>query len=120
VPDGPTFASLLCRVGALRTTTAATPELGQLLAKLDQSLGTALDGIQTATDFCTSADKKHAKARLKQAVRQLMHYSHRLRALKARKTVPVEIREPLAAEADAVKGDATTLRAALSCPADAP
>ena len=119
MPDGPTFASLLCRVAALRATTAATAELAELLAKLDQSLGTALDRTQTADDFCASADKKHAKARLKQAVRQLIHYSHRLRALKARKTVPEEIREPLAAEADAIRGDATTLRAALSCPDDA-
>ena len=119
MPDGPTFASLLCRVAALRATTAATAELGELLAKLDQSLGTALDRTQTADDFCASADKRHAKARLKQAVRQFIHYSHRLRALKARKTVPEEIREPLAAEADAIRSDATTLRAALSCPDDA-
>jgi len=119
VPDGPTFASLLCRTAGLRATTAATAELGELLAKLDQPLGTALDLTQTADDFCASADKKRAKAKLKKVVRQLIRYSRRLRASKARKTVPEEIREPLAAEADAIRGDAITLRAALICPDDA-
>jgi CSLREA domain-containing protein len=119
VPDGPTFASILCRVAVLRATTAATAELGELLTKLDRSLGTALDGTQAADAFCAGADKKHAKARLKQVLRQLVHYSHRLRAAKARKMAPEEIREPLAAEADAIRGNATTLRSALSCPDDA-
>lgn len=119
MPDGPTFASLLCRTAGLRATTAATAELGELLAKLDQPLGTALDLTQTADDFCASADKKRAKAKLKKVVRQLIRYSRRLRASKARKTVPEEIREPLAAEADAIRGDAITLRAALICPDDA-
>jgi hypothetical protein len=51
--------------------------------------------------------------------RQLIQYSHRLRGLKARKTAPAEVREPLAGEGDAIKEDAKTLRAGLSCPADA-
>jgi parallel beta-helix repeat protein len=118
VPDGPTFASILCRVATLRATTAATAELGELRAKLDQPLGNALDRTQTADDFCASADKKHAKVRLKQVLPQLGKYSHRLRAAKARKTAPAEIREPLAAEADAIKGHATTLRTGLRCPDD--
>jgi CSLREA domain-containing protein len=119
VPDGPTFASILCRVAALRATTAATAELGELRGKLDQPLGKALDRIGTAKDSCASADKKHAKARLKQVLPQLSKYSHRLRGAKARKTAPAEIREPLAAEADAIVGAATTLRTGLRCPADA-
>ena len=119
MPDGPTFASILCRVATLRATTAATAELGELRAKLDQPLGNALDSTRTADDFCASADKKHAKARLKQVLRQFIQYSHRLRGAKARKTAPAEIREPLVAEADAIRGAATTLRTGLRCPDDA-
>ena len=95
-------------------------DLGELRAKLDQPLGKALDRTQTADAFCASSDKKHANAKLKQVPRQLMQYSHRLRGAKARKTAPAETREPLAAEADAIRGDATTLRSGLTCPDDAP
>jgi hypothetical protein len=115
----PTFASILCRVTALRATTAGTAELGDLRAKLDQPLGKALDRAQAAEDSCASTDKMHAKARLKQVPKQLVQYSHRMRSAKARKTAPAEVREPLAAEADAIGRDASALRGRLACPDDA-
>ncbi len=118
VPDGPTFASVRCRLETLRASTAAATLLGDLRPKLDQALGKALDRTQAADGFCAGA-KKHAKSRLKPVIRQLMQYSHRLRGLTARKKAPPDVREPLAAEADAIKADTADLRRTLSCPGGA-
>ena len=118
VPDGATFASILCRLQALRDATAAATALGDLRTKLDQSLGQAIHRATAARDFCSRSDAKHAKSRLKQVGRQLVQFSHRLRGPKARKTAPLEVRQPRASEGDAIKGDAGMLRQRLSCPAD--
>ena len=119
IPDGPTFASIRCRLEALRAATAATTVLGSLVPKLDQPLGKGLDRVGEAQTQCASGDAKHPKARLKQVIRQLLQYSHRLRGLKARKTAPTNVREPLAGVADGIGRDATMLRRTLRCPADA-
>lgn len=118
IPSGPTFASILCRLVALRTATAGPAELGSLRPKLDQPLGKAVDRTQTADDSCAQSDAKHARQRLKQVIRQLIQYSHRLRSHAARK-IPESVREPLAQTADGIGGDAKKLRGALHCPADA-
>ena len=118
-PGEPRFPSIRCRLVALRSATDAAAALGDLRTKLDQPLGKAIDDTSTAQSFCASKDTKHARQRLKQTIRQLIQYSHRLRGLKARKTAPEAIREPLATQADTIKGDATTLRRALACPTDA-
>jgi CSLREA domain-containing protein len=118
-PGEPRFPSIRCRLVALRVATADAAALGDLRSKLDRPLGKAIDDTGTAQSFCASKDTKHARQRLKQTIRQLIQYSHRLRGLKARKTAPEAIREPLATQADTIKGDATTLRRALACPTDA-
>jgi len=99
--------------------TASTTVLGGLRAKLDQPIGKAIDRTGEARDFCGGNDAKHAKARVKQVIRQLIQYSHRLRGLKARKTATDAVREPLAGDADGIRSDATTLRGSMRCPADA-
>ena len=119
MPDGATFASILCRLEALREATAGATPLGELRRKLDQPLGKAIDRTTAALQLCGGPDAKRAKTRLKQVGRQLIQYSHRLRGLKARNTAREDVREPLASEGDAIKIDAGTLRRALSCPADA-
>jgi hypothetical protein len=52
-------------------------------------------------------------------VRQLIQHRHRLRNRKARQTAAPDVREPLTAEADAIKADTTALRQGMQCPADA-
>jgi len=99
--------------------TAATTVLGSLVTKLDQPLGKGLDRVGEAQAQCASGDVKHPKSRLKQVIRQLFQYSHRLRGLKARKTAPANVREPLAGAADGIGRDTTMLRRTLRCPADA-
>jgi hypothetical protein len=119
IAPAPSFASIRCRLVALRTATAAATALGDLRPKLDQPLDKAIDRTDLGQDLCASSDAKKARNRLKQVRRQLIQYSHRLRGLKARKTAPESVREPLASEGDAISADAKTFRAALACPADA-
>jgi hypothetical protein len=118
-PGEPRFPSIRCRLVVLRSATAASTALGDLRSNLDRPLGKAVDDTGAAQSFCASHDTKHARRRLKQTLRQLVQYSHRLRALKARKTAPEAVREPFASEADTIRGDATTLRHDLACPTDA-
>jgi hypothetical protein len=100
----------------LRTDTDDAEALGDLQAKVALSLGKAIDRAGEAGSFCASRDTKRARRALKQAIRQLAQYARRLRSPKARRTAPVEVRDPLAAEADEIRGDATTLRRTLACP----
>ena len=80
-------------------------------------LGKAKERKELAESLCADGKARQPKARLKQVVRQLTQYSHRLRARPARR-VPAEIREPLAEAADAIRADARTLQGALRCPDD--
>lgn len=119
VPVGATFPSIVCRLAALVDDTEAATALGSLRQKALQPLGKAVDRTDDARSECASNDAKHARARLKQVVRQLIQYSHKLRTRAARKRADEAVREPLAAEADAIQADVRSLRAALACPGDA-
>jgi 6-phosphogluconolactonase (cycloisomerase 2 family) len=119
-PGSASFSSVRCRIEALRTKTAGTAALGDLRPKLATPLGKAVDRAGEAQSFCAGRDTKRSRARLKQTTRQLVQYAHRLGGLKARKTAPADVREPLIAEANEIRGDATTLRRSLDCSAGGP
>jgi hypothetical protein len=119
IPNGATFRSIDCRLAALLAATQAAGGLGALQAKVLVPLGKAKDRETAADGFCAGGDARHARARLKQVFRQLVQYSHRLRSHAARKKIDAAVREPLAQSADAIGGDAQTLRGRLACPADA-
>jgi hypothetical protein len=118
-PVGATFASLACRLAALTAQTQAESALGSLGSKLLVPLAKATSRTAAAKGQCASGQTKQPKARLKQVVRQLIQYSHRLRSHSARKKVPEAVREPLAQTADGIGADAKKLRSALRCPDDA-
>jgi hypothetical protein len=116
VPSGPTFPSIRCRLAALIAETQAASALGPLQDKALVPLGKGEDRAQLAEQQCAHSRTKQSKSRLKQVVRLLIQYSHRLRSNAASKKAPPEVREPLAQAADAIQQDARTLRAALTCP----
>ena len=58
---------------------------------------------------------KTSGKQLKKVVRKLIQFSHRLRSNQSRKTIPEEIREPLAERADEIQEHAKELKDALSC-----
>jgi hypothetical protein len=116
---GPTFRSIGCRLEDLLEATADAGELERLQEKVLVSLGKAKSRTDEARERCAGGDTKKSRTRLKQAIRQLIQYSHRLRGQSARKNVPSDVREPLAQAADAIGGDVKTLRSGLQCPAAA-
>ncbi len=119
VPQGPTFASIRCRVDGLRGTTASTSALGVLLPKLDQPLSRALERTDAARGSCRGGNVRLAKGSLKLVIRLVGQYCHMLRDAHAKRTAPSDIREPLATVGDTIRADTKALRGALQCPADA-
>jgi hypothetical protein len=116
IPSGATFDSIVCRLAALQSATQAATGLGSLQPKALQPLGKAVSFAGQAQSQCADDDTKHARQRLKQTVRQLIQFSHKLRSHSARKKVPQEIREPLATTADGIQTDVRSLRSAMHCP----
>jgi hypothetical protein len=119
VPSGPSFVSIACRLTALAGETAATSTLGDLRGDLQVSLGKATQRTDEARTSCAASERKKARRLLKQAIRALIQYSHRLRSRAARKNVDRGVLDPFAAQGDAIQDDARALRIALQCPQDA-
>ena len=115
VPVAATFASLNCRLAALIAAVQAETQLGKLQEKLVKTAAKAKERKEAAEGKCDEGKTKPAGKQLKKVVRKLIQFSHRLRSKSARKKVPEEIREPLAAAADAIQQDARALRDELLC-----
>jgi hypothetical protein len=115
VPSGPSFASLNCRIAALRDAVGAASALGDAQAKLAKALDVAKAKKEDGEARCAAGDAKRARKRLQQTGQKLTQFSHRLRSHASRKKIPAEVREPLAAEADRIRDDAKRLRGALAC-----
>jgi uncharacterized protein YciW len=119
VPEGPTFASILCHLDALRARVASESGLGAFRAKLAGGLERATKRATEARDLCGAPDLKKARQRLKQVGRALTQYAHRLAGHAARKAITPQLRQELVDAGTALKSDVVALRKALSCPADA-
>ena len=115
VPVGPTFASLDCRLAALIATVQGQPELGKQQAKLDKAAQKAKEREEVAAGKCASGAAKASGKQLKKVVRKLIQFSHRLRSNRSRKSIPEEVRAPLAETADEIREDVRELRETLSC-----
>jgi hypothetical protein len=118
-PPAATFRSLVCRLTALLDETQAETGLGPLREKALIPLGKALDRTQLAETQCAAGQRRQPKSRLKQVIRQLVKFAHRLRSRSARRKAPEDVREPLAQAAEPIRDDAKTLRTTLTCPDDA-
>jgi hypothetical protein len=119
VPDGPTFASIDCRLAALIAAVQSEPQLGKQQSKLDKAAQAAKAREEAAAAACGGGNAKTSAKQLKKVGRKLIQFSHRLRSNNSRKNVPEGVREPLAQDADAIKDDANALKGQLSCPASA-
>lgn len=115
VSDGPTFASLNCRLTALIAAVGSETQLGKLQPKLVKAAQKAKQRKEVAEGKCADGNAKASGKQLKKVVRKLIQFSHRLRSNAARKKVPEEIREPFAETADGIQQDARELRDELSC-----
>jgi hypothetical protein len=119
--DEATFDSISCRLNELSAAVnAASGDLGNLAGKLDGALGKAQNSTTLASEQCDAGDAKTAGKRLKKAIRRMIQFNHRLGSLKARKTVPDEVRQPLLDEGKAIQQDMQALKKALVCPPASP
>ena len=117
VPIGATFASIDCRIAALRGGVAGESRLGLLQPKLLKSLDGAKTQNAGAEATCAGGDAKHARKQLQRAAKALQQFAHRLRSNAVRKKVPGEVRDPFATASDAIQTDVKALRRSLACPA---
>jgi len=112
---GPTFESLNCRLADLIAAVQAETRLGKQQAKLDKAAQQAKERKEAAEAECAAGDAKASAKQLKKVVRKLIQFSHRLRSNNSRKSIPDEVREPLAQAADAIQKDARELKRRPSC-----
>jgi hypothetical protein len=118
--DEVSFDSANCRLDELAAAVAAEPALGGIGTKLGHALGKADSNVNLGSEQCDAGDAKTAGKRLKKAIRRMIQYGHRLRSLKARNTIPEEVRMPLVDEGSAIQQDLEALRKALVCPPASP
>jgi len=118
VPDGPTFASIECRLAALLAHVNGEPRLGDFGPKLAHSVEKASERTSDADAACGQPSLKKARKRLQQTDTALVQFAHRLNGLSARKKLGT-LRQPFLDEAASIQSDVKTLRGALVCPADA-
>jgi len=116
VPDGPTLASIVCRLQTLLDRVNAEDQLGEFQSKLAATLTAGHDVATQANDFCGSSDSKHAKQRLKQAGKRVMQYAHRLNSHRATKKLDPNVRTDFLAPATPLENDIKSLRGTLQCP----
>ena len=117
--DGPTFASVICRIEALLARVNAESRLGAFQSKLAHTLTKGRDRATAARDLCRASNAKKSKNRLRQVGRALIQYVHRLAGLPARKKLDDALRNDFLGAGKAIQPDAGTLRTNLRCPADA-
>ena len=101
-------------LGRLQT----TPGLAAFGPKLAQNIGKAKDTEEAGAHFCAASDLQHTRQRLKQAIRDLIDYVHRLNGPAARKKLPGLGQEFIAA-GEPIEADLKGLKRAVNCPADA-
>jgi uncharacterized repeat protein (TIGR03803 family) len=118
-PVGPTFASIRCRLEALRADVNAESGLGAFQPKLVQNLDKAIARTDDARGLCGDGNAKKAKKRLQQVKKALTQYVHRLNGLPARKKLDAALRQSFVAAGEAITPDVGSLRSSLACPADA-
>jgi hypothetical protein len=118
-PKDATFASIVCRLGALSTRVGTESGLGTFQPKLAQALATASAKIDGARSICATGNSKKGRAQLKQAVHALTQYLHRLSARGAKKKLDSSLRQSLLADGNAIKPDVSALKGALTCPGSA-
>ena len=116
VPDGPTFASITCRIDALSARVSAESGLGKFQPKLAHSLDIAKSRSETAQGLCGGGNLKKTRKRLQQTAKALTQYAHRLAGRPARKKLDDTLRMDFLQAGEAIVPDVKTLRSQVTCP----
>ena len=119
-PAAATFASIDCRLIALLARVTAESSLGASGPKLVKNLSRVKESEEAGGAACAASDRKRARKRLKQAVRDMIEYTHHLQTHSAHKKLPGALRTDLLAAGTPITDDVKTLQRTVQCPADAP
>jgi sugar lactone lactonase YvrE len=115
IPDGPTVASIRCRIDQLLDRVNAEPALGTFQAKLAKKLGIALAKLDEAEAQCAQGDLKKSRKRLQQVAKALAKYGHKLGSLAARKRLDETLRLDFQGAGEAIRPDVSALRDQIAC-----
>ena len=119
-PPAATFASIGCRVEALRARTVALAVTPKLAKRLRAPLDVAAAQLAEARTFCGIPKKfRRAKSKLGRVARKLAQFGRRFRSRAAAKELADAVRADFMATAEPIRADAATYRRTLQCPADA-
>lgn len=119
MPDGPTFASIDCRLDALLALLAGEPRLEAFGPKLAHNVEKAKGRTLDAETVCAEPNLKKTRKRLQQAAKALVQYAHRLNGRPARKRLDPEVRQVFLDAGAPIAEDLGRLRGAVVCPDDA-
>lgn len=119
-PPAATFASISCRLEALRARTASLAVTAKLMKRLRAPLDAAATQLAEARTFCGIPKKmRRAKSKLGRVARKVAQFGRRFRSRAAKKELADAVRADLAATAEPIRVDAATFRRTIQCPADA-
>jgi predicted outer membrane repeat protein len=112
IPDGPTFASIDCRLDDLVAILNAAQDLGRLKSGLVKAATKARAKKQQAEGF-VAGKKKQEKNAMKKAVKALSSFLHKARSHSAKKLIPPSTRQVLIDRASPILADMNTLLGTL-------
>jgi cysteine-rich repeat protein len=115
-PDGPTFASILCRLQALGGRVEGEATFGRFESKVAKTLQTAESNTQEAETQCDASNLKKTKKRLQQAGKALGQYARRLGQHNVRKQLDPAVLQTFQQAGAAIGRDLKTLRDQVHCP----
>jgi hypothetical protein len=105
---------------ALLDRVLAEEGLGTFQEKLQTKLELLIQRGNEGIEACREPKQGRAETRLKQIVKGLGGYRHKLSSRKARKKLDPVVRETFVDAGEPIRADAQALRETLVCPDDAP
>jgi hypothetical protein len=117
--DAATFPSLVCRLVTLIETVRSSTGIPHQQAQLVDQLVKAKERMDMAHTLCAKPDARHARDRLRAAIRKMIQFDQRLRSKSGRRFILPALRDQLSAAGDGIRDGLKSLKGGLGCPVDA-
>jgi Tol biopolymer transport system component len=114
----PTFASIECRIRALRSRAVGLGVPPKLQKRLVAPLDAALSKLALARTSCAIPKARRAKSKVGGASRGVGQFARRFKSRPVKKVLADAVRADFMQSAEPVRLDAVALRGLLQCPAD--
>ncbi|MCC6763886.1 MAG: PKD domain-containing protein [Deltaproteobacteria bacterium] len=118
-PPAATFASIGCRLSAVRARAMGLTVSAALQKSLRVSLDGAITRLAEARTLCGTPKKyRWAKSKVGQVARKIAQFGRRFRSRPAKRQLPESVRADFMQSAEPIRLDAVTFRRIMQCPAD--